>query len=165
MGAPWRSSDGHPMNAMELPLTYGCTTSECDGLAYGSVVSTTAHGHGVADLHTMKPDSGDCIEMQVAPKAHHPNKSNGLGHGCPPNGQHPSEKEPIANDWQYDDLSAIGESHVEDLAAVVQPQPEDSEGAIPLVSYDDIAQEASEGIIPHPSVQISSQETTETDQV
>ena len=79
------------MNAMERPLTCGCTTSECDGLACGSVVSTTADSHGVADRHTMKPDSGDCIEMQVALKAHHPNKSNGLGHGCPPNGQHPSE--------------------------------------------------------------------------
>ena len=111
---------------------------------------------------TMEPDSGDCIEMQVAPKAHHPNKSSGLGHGCPPNRQHPSKNEPIANDWQYDDLSAIRESDVEDLAAVAQPPPEDSEGAIPLVSCDGLAQEASEGISPHPTVVISSQETTET---
>uniref|UniRef100_M4BSS1 Uncharacterized protein n=1 Tax=Hyaloperonospora arabidopsidis (strain Emoy2) TaxID=559515 RepID=M4BSS1_HYAAE len=102
---------------MERPLTCGCTTSECDVLACGSVVSMTAHGHDVTDRHTMKPDSGDCIEMQVAPKAHHPIKSSGLGHGCPPNGRHPSDNEPISNDWQYDDLSAIGESHVEDLAA------------------------------------------------
>ena len=108
------SSYGHLMNAMERPLTCGCTASECDGLACGSVVSTTAHGHGVADLHTMKSDSGDCIEMQIAPKAHHPNKSSGLGHGGPPNGQHPSDNEPIANDRQYNYLSAIGESHVED---------------------------------------------------
>ena len=114
--------------------------------------STTAHGHDVADRHTMELDSGDCIEMQVVPKAHHPNKSNGLGHGCPPNGRHPSDNEPIANDWHDDDLSAIGESHVEDLAAVAQPPPEDNEGAIPLVSYDDLAQEASEGIRPHPTV-------------
>uniref|UniRef100_M4B4E4 Uncharacterized protein n=1 Tax=Hyaloperonospora arabidopsidis (strain Emoy2) TaxID=559515 RepID=M4B4E4_HYAAE len=70
---------------MERPLTCGCTTGECDGLACCSVVSTTAHGHGVADRHAMKPDSGDCIKMQVAPKAHHPNKSSGLVHGCPPN--------------------------------------------------------------------------------
>ena len=48
---------------------------------------------------------------------------------------------------------------------VVQPQPEDSEGAIPLVSYDDLAQEASEGIGPHPTVEISSQEITETSNV
>ena len=100
--------------------------------------------------------------MQVAPKAHHPNKSSGLGRGCPPNGQHPSENEPFASDWQYDDLNAIGESHVEDLAEVAQPPPEDNEGSIPLVSYDGIAKEASEGISPHPIVEISSQETTET---
>ena len=150
------------MNGMERPQTCGCTTSECDGLACGSVVSTTAHDHGVADRHTMKPDSGDCIKMQVAPKAHHPNKSSGLGHWCSPNGRHPSDKDPIAGDWQYDDLSAIRESHVEDLAAVAQPPPEDSEGAIPLVSDDEIDQEASEGISPHPTVEISSQETTET---
>ena len=131
-------------------------------VACGSVVSTTAHGHGVADRHTMKPDSGDCIEMRVASKAHYPNKSSGLGHGCPPNGQLPSDNEPIANDWQYDDLSEIGESHVEDLAAVEQPPPEDNEGSIPLVSYDEIAKEASEGISPHRTVEISSQETTET---
>ena len=99
--------------------------------------------------------------MQVAPKAHHPNKSSGLGHGCPPNVRHPIDNEPIANDWQYDDLSAIGESHVEDLAAVAQPSPEDNEEAIPLVSDDEIAQEAIKGISPHPTVKISSQETTE----
>ena len=114
------------MNAMELPVTCGCTTSECDGLTCGSFVCTTAHSHVVADRHTMKPDSGDCIEMQVAPKTHHPNKSSGLAHWCPSNGQHPSEIESISNDWQYDDLSAIGESHVEDLAAVAQPLPEDN---------------------------------------
>ena len=86
------SSDGDLMNAIERPLTCGCTTSECDGVVCGSVVSTTAHGHGVADRHSMKPDSGDCIEMQNAPKAHHPNKSSGLWRGCSPNGQHPSDK-------------------------------------------------------------------------
>ena len=80
------SSDGDLMNAIERPLTCGCNTSECDGLACGSVVSTTAHGHGVTDHHTMKPDSGDCIEMQVAPNAHYPNKSSGLVRGCLPNG-------------------------------------------------------------------------------
>ena len=86
--------------------------------------------------------------LRCVPKAHHPNKSSGLGHGCPPNGQHPSENEPIANDWQYDDLSAIGESHVEDLAAVAQPPPEDFEGTSPLVPDDHIVQEAREAISP-----------------
>ena len=55
------SSDGHLMNAMERPLSSGCTMSECDGLACGSVVSTTAHGHDVADRHTMEPDFDDCM--------------------------------------------------------------------------------------------------------
>uniref|UniRef100_M4BDI6 Uncharacterized protein n=1 Tax=Hyaloperonospora arabidopsidis (strain Emoy2) TaxID=559515 RepID=M4BDI6_HYAAE len=59
------SSYGHRMSSLERPLTCGRTTSECDGLACGSVVSTTAHGHGVADRHTMKSDSGDCIEMRT----------------------------------------------------------------------------------------------------
>ena len=102
------------------------------------------------------------MRCRSRPEAHHLNKSNGLGHGCPPNGQHPSENVPIASYWQYDDLSAIGESHVEDLAAVAQPPPEDNEGAILLVSDEEIGQEASEGISPHPTVKISSQETTET---
>ena len=50
----------------------------------------------------------------------------------------------------------MGESHVEDLAAVAQPPPEDNEGALPLVSGNDLAQGASEGISPHPTVEISS---------
>ena len=156
------SPDAHLMNVLERPPSCECATSECNDLTCGSIVSTTARGHDVADRHTMEPDSGGCIEMQVAPKAHYPNKSNGLGHGYPPNGQHPSETEPIANGWQYDDLSAIGESNAEDLAAVAQPPPEDNEGSIPLVSDDKIAQEASEGISPHRTVEISSQEKTET---
>ena len=73
------SPDDHLMSAMESPLTCGCTTSECDGLACGLVVSTTAHGHGVDDRHTMKSDSGKCVEMQVAPKVHHPNKIEWTG--------------------------------------------------------------------------------------
>ena len=91
------------MNAMERPLTCGCTTSKCDGCTCGSVVSTTAHGHGVADRHTMKPDSGDCIEMQVVLKTHHPNKSRELGHDCPISGQHPDNNQSIANNCQYGD--------------------------------------------------------------
>ena len=73
------SSDGNLMNAMERPLTCGCTASECDGLTCGSVVSTTARGHSVPGCHTMKPDSGACIGMQVAPKVHHPSESSGSG--------------------------------------------------------------------------------------
>ena len=86
------------MYAMERSLTCGCTASECDGLTCGSVVSTTAHGHSVSDRHTMKPDSGDCIEMQAASKVYYPSESIGLGHGCSRKSQAPSEHEPIAND-------------------------------------------------------------------
>ena len=121
------SPDGHLINAMERPLTCGCTASECDGLTCGSVVSTTAHGHGGDYCNTMKPDSGDCIEMQAASKVYHPSKSSGLGHGCSRKSQAPSKHEVIANDWQCDDLSAIDESHVENLAVITQPPPEDSE--------------------------------------
>ena len=44
----------------------------------------------------------------------------------------------------------------------MQPPPEDKEGAIPLVPDDDLAHEASEGISLYPTVEISSQEITET---
>ena len=116
------------MNAMECPLTCGCTASECDALTYGLVVRTTAHVHSVCDRHTMKPDSGDHIEVQVAPKVHHPSDSDGSGHGCPRKSQSTSEIKPIASDWQYDDRSAIGESHVEDMNAAVQPPPDSTTG-------------------------------------
>ena len=72
----------------------------------------------------MELDYGACVETQAAPKAHYPDKSSGLGHGCPPNGQYQSDNEPIASNWQYDNLSAIVESHIEDLPAVAQPPPE-----------------------------------------
>ena len=78
--------------------------TECDSLSCGSVFSTTAEDHNMANHHIAEQDSGDSITMQEELKAHHPNKSSGLGHGCPPNGQHPSENETIANDCQYDDL-------------------------------------------------------------
>ena len=76
------SPDVHLMNAMECTLICGYSASECDGLTCDSVVSTTARGHSVSACHTMKPDSGDCIEIQVAPKVHHPRKSSVSGQGC-----------------------------------------------------------------------------------
>ena len=66
---------------MERPLACGCTTGECDGLTCGFVVTTTAHDHNMTDHHTVEQDSGVCVETQVAPKAHHPYKSSGPGHG------------------------------------------------------------------------------------
>ena len=37
-----RSSDVHLIDALERPQACGCTTSECDGVTRGTVVSTTA---------------------------------------------------------------------------------------------------------------------------
>ena len=88
---------------MERPLACGCTTGECNGPTCGLVVSTTAHDHNVTDHHTVEQDSGDCVETQVAPKAQHPYKSSGPGHGCLLNRQHPDHDLPIANDGQYGD--------------------------------------------------------------
>ena len=75
------SPDAHLMNVMERPPPYGCTTSECDGLTCGSVVSTTAQYRNVTNHPTVKQDSGDCIERQEAPQSHHSNKYCGPGNG------------------------------------------------------------------------------------
>ena len=123
------------------------------------VVITTAHDHNVTDHHIVEQDSGDCVETQVTPKAHHPNEPSGPEHGVFLNGQHPINTKPIANGSQYDDLRSIGELHVEGLAAVAQSPPEDFEGISPLVLDDHIAQEASEGISPQ-STEINYQKTT-----
>ena len=64
---------------------------------------------------------------------------------------------------QYEDYRSIGESNVEDLAAVAQPLPEDVEGAGPRVSDDEIAQKANiERISPQQAVEMSSHKITET---
>ena len=97
------SPDAHLMNVLERPPPCGCTTSDCDGLACGSVISTTAQDHNMTNHHISDQDSGDCITMQEAPKAHHPNKSSRTGHGCLLNRQHLDHDQPIANDGQYED--------------------------------------------------------------
>ena len=100
---------------MERPLACGCTTGECDGLTCGFVVTTTAHDHNMTDHHTVEQDSGVCVDTQVAPKAHHPNKSSGPEHGCLLNRQHPDHDQPIVNDGQYGDGIAQ-EARVERLS-------------------------------------------------
>ena len=72
--------------------------TECDSLSCGSVFSTTAEDHNMANHHIAEQDSGDCITMQEAPKA---NKSSGSGHGCLLNRQHPDHDQLNANDGQY----------------------------------------------------------------
>ena len=69
------SPDAHLMNVLERPPPCGCTTSDCDGLTCGAVVSTTAQDRNVTDHHTMEQVPGDCIATQEAPKAHRLNKS------------------------------------------------------------------------------------------
>ena len=89
------------MNVSERPPPCGCTTSECNGLTCGSVVSKTAQDHDIINHHIAEQDSGDWITMEEAPKAQLSNKSSGTGHGCPLSGQHPDHDQPIANDGQY----------------------------------------------------------------
>ena len=45
------SPDAHVMNVLERPPPCGCTTSECDGLTCGSVVSTTSQDHNMTNHH------------------------------------------------------------------------------------------------------------------
>ena len=127
------SSDGHLMNVMERPEACGCTASESDGLTCGTVDSTTAQYHTVTTNHTVEEAAGGCADAQAAPKVHYSNKSSGSGHGRTPSGRHPSNKKPVANTRQHDDPRSAGESIVEDIAMVAQPQLEDVEGISPHV--------------------------------
>ena len=48
-----------------------------------------------------------------------------------PSGRHPSKNKPVAHTGQHDDPRSAGESIVEDIAVVAQPQLEDVEGIGP----------------------------------
>ena len=96
-------TDGHLMNAMERPPPCGCTTRECDGLACGSVVGTTAQDRNITNHHIVEQVPGDCITMQETPKAHHSNKLIGPGHGYILSGQLRDDNQLIINDGQYGD--------------------------------------------------------------
>ena len=76
------SSDGHLMNVLERPQACGCTTSECDGLTCGTVISTTAQDHSVITNHNVESAAGGCVNAQAAPKVHHSKKSSELRHEC-----------------------------------------------------------------------------------
>ena len=78
--------------------------------------------------HTVEEAVGGCVDAQAAPKVHHSNKSSGSGHGCTPSGRYPSKNKLVAHTGQNDDSRSSGESTVEDLAVVAQPQLEDFEG-------------------------------------
>uniref|UniRef100_A0AAV1VFX5 Reverse transcriptase domain-containing protein n=1 Tax=Peronospora matthiolae TaxID=2874970 RepID=A0AAV1VFX5_9STRA len=165
------SSDGHPMNVLERPQACGCTTSECDGLTCGTVVSTTAQNLSVPNGYTSEQSSGGCEETQAAPKVHHSNKSGGLGQRCIPSGEHLEEKQSIAQVKRNDNPRSTGESFVEDLAVVAQPQLEEVKGISPKITNTSeisspkpagISPREAEGISPSRPEGISPQEMTET---
>uniref|UniRef100_A0AAV1VN61 Reverse transcriptase n=1 Tax=Peronospora matthiolae TaxID=2874970 RepID=A0AAV1VN61_9STRA len=143
------SSDGHLMNVLERPQACGCTTSECDGLTCGTVVSTTAQNLSVPNGYTSEQSSGGYEETQAAPKVHHSNKSGGLGQRCIPSGEHLEEKQSIAQVKRSDNPGSTGESFVEDLAVVVQPQLEEVKGISPKITNTvEISSPKPEGISP-----------------
>uniref|UniRef100_M4C3U6 Uncharacterized protein n=1 Tax=Hyaloperonospora arabidopsidis (strain Emoy2) TaxID=559515 RepID=M4C3U6_HYAAE len=71
---------------VKMPAACGCTASECDGLTFGTVVSTTAQYHSVTTNHTVEEAVGGCADAQSKPKVHHSKKSSGSGHGCTSSG-------------------------------------------------------------------------------
>ena len=83
------------MNILERPQACKCTTSECDGLTCGTVVSTTAQDHSVIMNHIVESAAGGCANSQAAPKVHHSNKSSGLRDERMPSQRH-SRKIPVA---------------------------------------------------------------------
>ena len=64
----------------------GCTASDCDGLTYGPVISTTAQDHSATKKHTVKEIAGSFADEQAGPKVHDSNKSSVSGHGGTPSG-------------------------------------------------------------------------------
>ena len=67
------SSDGHPVNVLELRQACGGTASECDDLTCGTVVSTTAQSLSVADRYNVEQTPGGCTDLQARPMVHHSN--------------------------------------------------------------------------------------------
>ena len=50
-------------NILERPHLRGCTTSECDGLTHGTVVSTTVQEHNVDNHYIVEKALSDPVEM------------------------------------------------------------------------------------------------------
>ena len=94
--------------------------------------------------HTVEEAAGGCADAQAAPKVHHSNKSSGSGHECTPSERYPSNKKPVAHTGQHDEPRPAGESIVEDIAVVAQPQLEDVEGISPHVLEKKGSQEETE---------------------
>ena len=90
--------------------------------------------------HTVEEAVGGCADAQAAPKVHHSNKSSGSGHGCTPSERHPGKNKPVSHTGQNDGPRSAGESIVEDLAVVAQPQLEYVKGISPHVLEEEIPQ-------------------------
>ncbi|CAI5703143.1 unnamed protein product [Peronospora effusa] len=157
------SSDGHLMNVLERSQACECTTSECDGLTCGSVVSTTAQELSVTDSHAVEQAAGGCAQAQAAPKVHHSNKSSGPGHECSPRGQHSPKSKTVAQKRQQVNPRSTGEFIVEDLAVVAPPQLEEVDGTSSIEPAGISPQEIiTEGISLQCPEGISPQEVIET---
>ena len=89
--------------------------------------STTSQYPSVITNHTVEETTGEWAEAQAATKVHHSNNSSGPGHGNNPSRLHPRKNEPVAHRGQPEDPRSTGESTVEDLVVVAQPQLEDVE--------------------------------------
>uniref|UniRef100_A0AAV1T2G8 CCHC-type domain-containing protein n=1 Tax=Peronospora matthiolae TaxID=2874970 RepID=A0AAV1T2G8_9STRA len=170
------SSDGHLMNVLERPQACGCTTSECDGLTCGTVVSTITRVHSVEGHYTVESNSGTCVETQAAPKVHHSKRSSGLEHGCTPRRVHPRREISVVQDEQHVKArSTIRESIVEqarsteresieeDVTVVVHPQSVHvMEESSSVPESDNSRESYVEGVDPQPPADVFSQEITET---
>ena len=62
------SSDGHMMNVLESPHACGCTSSLCDDITCGTVVSKTIQYSSIVDHYTMEQAPGDCASAHLVPK-------------------------------------------------------------------------------------------------
>ena len=89
------------------------------------------HKITVTTNHTVEEAAGGCADTQATPKVHHSNKSIASGHRCAPSGRNPSKNNPVAHTGQHDDPRSAGESSVENIAVVAQPQLEGFEGISP----------------------------------
>ena len=125
----------------------------------------------MTNSHTVEQVAVGCEETQAAPKVHHSNKSSGPGQRCIPSGEHLEVKESIAQVKRNDNPRSTGESIVEDLAVVAQPQLEEVEGISPERSItaeisspnpEGISPREGEGISPSNAEGIILQQTIET---
>ena len=131
------SSDGHPVNVLELLQACEGTASECEGITCGTVVSTTAQNLSVADCYNVEQTPGGCTDVYAGPMVHHSYNSSR------PEGNLDAclaidilgRANRLSRSKQHGHPRSTGESTVEDqsLTMVVQPHSKDVEGTSPHV--------------------------------